>query len=113
MRGSFSLSDSMKYSGPSAIFLSFFAKCSIFFLVIFHFWGGGWLESEIEIGIEVSEDMRVFGLVMGIGKVDVRCGLACEGLGLMEWVGLSRCKAWSDGIVGISLCSSFWLVCGL
>ena len=71
------------------------------------------MESELEIGIEVSEDMCVFRLVMGIGKVDVGCGLAFEGLGLMEWVGLFGCGAWSDRIVGISICSSFWLVCGL
>ena len=71
------------------------------------------MESELEIGIEVSEDMGVFEFVMGIGKVDVGCGLAFEGLGLMEWVGLFGCKAWSDGIVGISVCSSFLLVCGL
>ena len=50
------------------------------------------------------EDIGVFKLVMGIGKVDVGCGLAFEGLGLMEWVGLFGYKAWSDGIVGISVC---------
>ena len=74
---------------------------------------GGRGESELEIGIEVFEDVGVYGLVMGIGKVDVGCGLAFEGLGLMEWVGLFGCRAWSDGIVGISVCSSFWLICGL
>ena len=67
------------------------------------------MESELEIGIEVSEDMGVFEFVMGIGKVDVGCGLAFEGLGLMEWVGLFGCRAWSNGIVGISVCSSFCL----
>ena len=65
------------------------------------------MESELEIGIEVSEDMGVFRLVMGIRKVDVGCGLAFEGLGLLVWVGLFGCRAWSDGIVGISVCSSF------
>ena len=74
---------------------------------------GGQLESKLEIGIEVFEDMGVFGLVMGIRKLDARCGLAFEGLGLMEWVGLFGCKAWSDEIMGISVCSSFWLACGL
>ena len=71
------------------------------------------LESKLEIGIEVFEDMGVFGLVIGIGKVDIGCGLAFEGLSLMESVTLFGCRAWSDGIMGISVCSSFWLVCGL
>ena len=71
------------------------------------------MASKLEIGIEVFEDMGVFRLVMGIGKVDVGCGLAFKGLGLMEWVRLFGCRAWSDGIMGISVCSSFWLVCGL
>ena len=71
------------------------------------------MESKLKIGIEVFEDIGVFELVMGIGKVDVGCGLAFEGLGLMEWVGLFGCRAWSDGIVGISVYSSFLLVCGL
>ena len=62
------------------------------------------MESKLKIRIEVFEDISVFELVMGIGKVDVGCGLAFEGLGLMEWVGLFGCKAWSDGIVGISVC---------
>ena len=31
------------------------------------------LESELEIGIKVFEDVGIFGLVMGIGKVDVGC----------------------------------------
>ena len=62
------------------------------------------MESKLKIGIEVFEDIGVFELVMGIGKVDVGCGLAFEGLRLMEWVGLFGCKAWSDGIVGISVC---------
>lgn len=83
------------------------------FLGNFPFGGGGRLESELEIGIEVSEDMGFFGFVLGIGEVDVKCGLAFEGLGLMEWVGIFRCWAWLDGIVGISICSSFWLVYGL
>ena len=83
------------------------------FLGNFPFTGARGLESELEIGIKVFEDVGIFGLVMGIGKVDVGCGLAFEGLGLMEWVGLFGCRAWSDGIVGIFVCSSFWLVCGL
>ena len=83
------------------------------FLGNFPFAGAWGLESELEIGIKVFKDVGIFGLVMGIGKVDVGCGLAFEGLGLMEWVGLFGCRAWLDGIVGIFVCSSFWLVCGL
>lgn len=83
------------------------------YLFIGNFPFGGRLGSELEVGMEVSEGMGVIGLVLGIGEVEIGCGLASKGLGLKKWVGLFGCWAWSDGIVGISIFSSFGLVCGL